>query len=62
MAAGVGRKVDDPWCSRLGAMHLLHLVETGEDMEKELVTLSPPELREYAQRLALLEKAASGAQ
>src|SRR5664279_968865 len=33
VAAEVGRKVDDPWCSRLGAMHLLRLVETGEDMD-----------------------------
>ena len=26
VAAEVGRKVDDPWCSRLGAMHLRRLV------------------------------------
>ena len=25
--------MDDPWCTRLAVMHLLHLVETGEDME-----------------------------
>src|ERR1700690_3039423 len=31
------RPMDDPWCTRLAAMHLLHLVETGEDMEKSLV-------------------------
>jgi hypothetical protein len=29
VAAEVGRKVDDPWCSRLGAMHLLRLVEAA---------------------------------
>jgi hypothetical protein len=33
-----GRPVTDPWCSRLAAMHLKHIVETGEDMEKSLVT------------------------
>src|SRR6266567_8517838 len=29
-----GRKMDDPWCARLAEQHLLHLVATGEDMEK----------------------------
>ena len=32
--------MDDPWCTRLAVLHLLHLVETGEDMEKSLVTVS----------------------
>ena len=58
VAAEVGRKVDDPWCSRLGAMHLRYLVETGEDMEKDLVTVSAAELKRYAERLRDTEKAA----
>jgi hypothetical protein len=58
VAAEVGRKVDDPWCSRLGAMHLRYLVETGEDMEKDLVTVSGAELKRYAERLRETEKAA----
>src|SRR5581483_3189062 len=29
-----GRAMDDPWCARIAALHLLHLIETGEDMEK----------------------------
>src|SRR6476660_7282264 len=58
VAEEVGRKVDDPWCSRLGAMHLAHLVETGEDMEKDLVTVSAAELKRYAERLRDTEKAA----
>ena len=45
------RKMDDPWCSRLAELHLLHLVETGEDMEKDLVTVSLPELKSYAAQL-----------
>src|ERR1700692_779061 len=32
-----GRKMEDPWCGRLAALHLQHLIETGEDMEKDLV-------------------------
>ena len=43
--------VDDPWCSRLGAMHLRRLVETGEDMEKDLVTLSAADMKSYAEQL-----------
>src|SRR5262249_34693208 len=46
-----GRKMDDAWCSRLAELHLRHLIETGEDMEKELVTLSPEEIDRYAAKL-----------
>jgi hypothetical protein len=34
------RPVTDPWVSSLAARHLRRMIETGEDMEKELVT--PP--------------------
>src|ERR1700739_746877 len=43
-----GRNMDDPWCSRIAELHLLHLVQTGEDMEKDLVTLTKPEIQQYA--------------
>jgi len=45
-----GRKIDDPWCARLAALHLKHLIETGEDMEKDLVTVTPADLMRYAER------------
>ena len=51
-----GRAMDDPWCSRIAAMHLLHLVETGEDMEKDLVTLSQSEIARYAASIGADEK------
>ncbi|HMC60320.1 MAG TPA: hypothetical protein VKJ01_14110 [Candidatus Solibacter sp.] len=51
------RPMDDPWCSRLAAMHLLHLVTTGEDMEKDLVTVIPADLKRYAAELAHTEQA-----
>jgi hypothetical protein len=54
----LGRPVDDPWCSRLGALHLLHLVETGEDMEKDLVTVLPADLKRYAEELERSDRAA----
>ena len=50
-AAEIGRAPDDAWCARLAAMHLLRLVETGEDMEKDLVTVSPADLGRYAAEL-----------
>lgn len=55
----IHRAMDDPWCARLAAMHLLHLVNTGEDMEKDLVTVLPAELRQYAGELARSEQVAS---
>ena len=58
VAGEVGRKVDDPWCSRLAAMHLRRLVETGEDMEKDLVTVPAADLKAYAQILGETESSA----
>jgi len=45
-----GRIMDDPWCTRLAALHLAHLIETGEDMEKDLVTMTLPDLRRHAEQ------------
>src|SRR5450755_2449211 len=50
------RPMDDPWCGRLAALHLLHLVTTGEDMEKDLVTVIPADLKRYAAELARTEQ------
>jgi hypothetical protein len=50
-----GRQMDDAWCSRLAALHLVHLVETGEDMEKDIVTVAPAALKQYAEELARQE-------
>ena len=52
-----GHPMSDAWCSRLAATHLVHLVETGEDLEKELVTPSYAQLAGYAAGLAQDEKA-----
>ena len=34
----------DPWCMKLAARHLQHMVSSGEDLEKNLVTLAPADL------------------
>jgi hypothetical protein len=47
-----GRPMDDPWCCRLAAHHLLRLVETGDDIEKDLVTVPAADLAVYADALA----------
>ena len=47
-----GHPMTDAWCSRLAALHLKRDIETGEDMEKDLVTVSPAELAGYAAQLA----------
>lgn len=52
----MGRPMTDAWCSRLAALHLQHLIGTGEDMEKDLVTVSREELAAYDARLARLTK------
>ncbi len=51
-------ELTDPWCSLLAAQHLLRLVETGEDLEKDLVTVSYPQLQDYAAIVADEEKTA----
>jgi len=38
------------------AMHLLHMVETGEDMEKDLVIVMPADFKRYAGDLARSEE------
>jgi len=53
----LNRPMDDAWCSRIAAAHLLHLVETGEDMEKDLVTVPLPDLKRYAENIVKSESA-----
>jgi hypothetical protein len=55
----MGRRMDDAWCSRLAAMHLLHIISTGEDLEKDLVTVPLAELKRYADQLAREEQVES---
>ena len=56
-SAEIGRAIDDAWCARLAQLHLLHLVQTGEDMEKDLVTVAFADLQVYAAELARQEAA-----
>jgi len=51
-----GRQVDDAWCARLSGLHLLHLIQTGADMEKDLVAVAAADLARYAAELARMEE------
>lgn len=44
LAESTGRTLTDPWCLQLAARHLVHMIETGEDMDKTLVTVAPERL------------------
>ena len=40
----MGRSISDALCMKLAAVHLKQMIETGEDMEKRLVTMSASDL------------------
>ena len=46
-----GHRLTDPLCMKIAAMHLRHMIETSEDMDKTLVTVSPQELAAYDEQL-----------
>ncbi len=48
LSRATGRPLTDPWCARLAARHLAHMIETGTDLEKTLVTPTAAELGGYA--------------
>jgi hypothetical protein len=48
LSSEAGHPLTDPWCARLAARHLAYMVESGEDMEKTLVTVPLPALRRAA--------------
>jgi hypothetical protein len=43
-AAKSGHALTDPWCLKLAGRHLKHMITSGEDLEKTLVTLSAADL------------------
>lgn len=47
----VGHPLTDAWCLKIAALHLKHMIESGEDFEKTLVTPLPEEIDGYARQL-----------
>jgi hypothetical protein len=46
-----GRPLTDPWCMKLAALHLRHMIETDLDMEKVLVAVGLEDLARYNEAL-----------
>ncbi|HXJ42672.1 MAG TPA: hypothetical protein VNH18_25550 [Bryobacteraceae bacterium] len=42
-----GVEMSDTWCSRLAAFKLKNSIETGEDIEKEYLVVSPHEIEQF---------------
>jgi len=42
-----GIAMTDAWCSRLAMQHVKHLIASGDDMEKDLITVSSSDLTSY---------------
>jgi hypothetical protein len=51
LSKAAGRPLTDPWCMRLAAAHLIRMIETAEDFEKTLVTVTYEQLEEYNAKL-----------
>ena len=43
-----GHLVTDPWCMKLAAAHLRRMIDSGQDLEKTLITLAPADLEQAA--------------
>ncbi len=46
-----GHPLTDSWCMKLAGTHLAYMIESGEDLEKTLVTMSPADLQRAAESL-----------
>jgi hypothetical protein len=51
VSENVGHPLTDSWCLKIAALHLKHMLETGEDLEKTLVTMQPAEIDLHAREL-----------
>jgi hypothetical protein len=47
----VGHPLTDAWCLKIAGLHLKHMIESGEDFEKTLVTPMQEEIETYARQL-----------
>ena len=52
LSGKTGHPLTDAWCMNLAGLHLKRMIETGEDVEKTLVTASYPELERCADVLS----------
>lgn len=55
LAKSARRELNDAWCMRLAAAHLRKMIQSWEDMDKPLVTLTAAELADAARHVKKLE-------
>ena len=55
-----GQILSDAWCMKLAALHLKHMIETDEDMERTLVTPPYAKLVQYQKQLADMPQPVQG--
>jgi hypothetical protein len=48
LSGETGHPLTDAWCMKLAANHLNYMIESAEDLEKTLITLSPDQLKRAA--------------
>lgn len=58
LSAETGRILSDPWCCKLAAAHLTSMLQTGENIEKTLITLSYAEMKHAAEMLDVVSSEA----
>jgi hypothetical protein len=58
LSAKLGRAINDPWCSKLAAIHFKQMWETGADFEKALVTMTAADLEKANHTLEAARSAA----
>ena len=51
VCAEVDHPLSDPFCMKISGLHIARMIESFEDMDKTLVTVTRPELLHYAQVL-----------
>jgi hypothetical protein len=52
-----GSQVSDTWCSRIASFKLKHVIENGEDLEKEYLVVSPHEIEQFDYAIRKWEEA-----
>lgn len=53
------RSISDAWCMKLGGLHLIEMISSWQDMDKELVTLNLEAARTYAGQIAEVDNRAA---
>lgn len=59
VSAEQGRPITDAWVMKLGGLHLIEMISSWLDMDKELVTASPEEIASYSAQIAEADRLAA---